>query len=97
MQSQARILAFKEASNLIADNMDEDAREQRWRHVGAALCWAGGCRCEEAMRFEDDVLTRMAEYEARGLRITDLHGKPLDLARTLAEGVPPESIEREEE
>lgn len=93
MESQARILAFKEAANLTADQLTGE-REQRWRHVAAALCWAGGCRCGEAQRFEDDVLTRAAQFEACGIPIVDLHGNPIDLARQLSDGVPPEAIKR---
>lgn len=92
MESQARILAFKEVVNMVGGLVPEE-ESQKWFMAGAALCWAGGCRCINAVKFEENMLQMAASLEEAG-GYKDIHERVIDLARLLAEGVPPEAIDR---
>lgn len=93
-QSQGRILAFKSMCSVIATHAPDQSAEHKWFTVSAALCWAGGCNCTQARKFEERIVTAAALYEQVGGRITDLDGKPLDLAKELAVGTAEETIRK---
>ena len=87
--SIARIAKFKELLLVTGDSLarDGDAEMKETAkmcyQLGGALCWAMGCGCEAAERFETLVLSLGETWEGN---VIDKKGRKVDVLKALATG-----------